>query len=78
MSIDLDRILNKHTTFASYEPEVFPGLIYRILDPKITLLIFVSGKIVITGAKRRQDVEEAFEKIMYVLKDAQKASYPFN
>lgn len=34
-----------------YEPEVFPGLVYRMKDPKVTFLVFVSGKIVITGAK---------------------------
>jgi hypothetical protein len=34
-----------------YEPEIFPGLIYRMRQPKIVLLIFVSGKIVLTGAK---------------------------
>jgi hypothetical protein len=34
-----------------YEPELFPGLIYRMVQPKIVLLIFVSGKIVLTGAK---------------------------
>jgi hypothetical protein len=37
--------------FMQYEPELFPGLIYRMKQPKIVLLIFVSGKIVITGAK---------------------------
>jgi len=36
---------------AKYEPELFPGLIYRMVDPKIVLLIFVSGKVVLTGAK---------------------------
>ena len=36
-----------------YEPELFPGLIYRMRQPKIVLLIFVSGKIVLTGAKVR-------------------------
>ena len=34
-----------------YEPEQFPGLIYRMRDPKVVLLIFASGKIVCTGAK---------------------------
>lgn len=33
----------------SYEPELFPGLVYRMMQPKCTLLIFVTGKIVITG-----------------------------
>ena len=36
-----------------YEPELFPGLIYRMRSPKIVLLIFVSGKVVITGGKAR-------------------------
>lgn len=35
-----------------YEPELFPGLIYRMKVPKIVLLIFVSGKVVLTGACR--------------------------
>ena len=39
--------------FLQYEPELFPGLIYRMKSPKIVLLIFVSGKIVLTGAKVR-------------------------
>lgn len=34
-----------------YEPELFPGLIYRHQAPKVVLLIFVSGKVVLTGAK---------------------------
>ena len=32
-----------------YEPELFPGLIYRMKQPKVVLLIFVSGKVVLTG-----------------------------
>lgn len=35
--------------FPSYEPELFPGLIYRMIKPRIVLLIFVSGKVVLTG-----------------------------
>lgn len=35
----------------SYEPELFPGLIYRMVKPRIVLLIFVSGKVVLTGKK---------------------------
>ncbi|GMG14631.1 unnamed protein product [Phytophthora fragariaefolia] len=37
-----------------YEPEMFAGLIYRMLRPKCTLLIFISGKIVITGCEVSQ------------------------
>ncbi|MFA7375483.1 MAG: TATA-box-binding protein, partial [Methanothrix soehngenii] len=41
-----------------YEPEVFPGLVYRIKVPKIVVLIFSSGKLVITGGKTVNDCEE--------------------
>lgn len=50
-----------------YEPEVFPGLIYHMLDPEIVLLIFVSGKIVLTGAKQKNQIYEAFNKIYPIL-----------
>ena len=36
-----------------YHPETFPGLIFRMIEPKVVLLIFTSGKIVLTGAKTR-------------------------
>ncbi|MCP1661859.1 MAG: TATA-box-binding protein [Methanocalculus sp. MSAO_Arc1] len=39
-----------------YEPEQFPGLVYRIEDPKIVALLFSSGKIILTGGKNLQDV----------------------
>ena len=50
-----------------YEPEIFPGLIYHMLSPEIVLLIFVSGKIVLTGAKERGEIYDAFKKIYPVL-----------
>uniref|UniRef100_A0A453JIZ8 TATA-box-binding protein n=1 Tax=Aegilops tauschii subsp. strangulata TaxID=200361 RepID=A0A453JIZ8_AEGTS len=49
--IRLEGLAYSHGAFSSYEPELFPGLIYRMRQPKIVLLIFVSGKIVLTGAK---------------------------
>jgi len=39
-----------------YEPEQFPGLIYRMDDPKVVILLFASGKLVCTGAKKEEDV----------------------
>lgn len=41
-----------------YEPEQFPGLVYRIPDPKIVALLFSSGKIILTGGKTMEDVEK--------------------
>ncbi|PSN89950.1 TATA-box-binding protein [Candidatus Marsarchaeota G2 archaeon OSP_D] len=52
-----------------YEPEQFPGLIYRMSDPKVVLLIFSSGKMVCTGAKREEEVRQAVEKIYAKLAD---------
>jgi len=46
-----------------YEPEQFPGLVYRLSEPKVVVLLFGSGKLVCTGAKKPQDVERAVEKI---------------
>ncbi|CAB3247644.1 unnamed protein product [Arctia plantaginis] len=49
--IRLEGLVLTHGQFSSYEPELFPGLIYRMVKPRIVLLIFVSGKVVLTGAK---------------------------
>ena len=46
-----------------YEPEQFPGLIYRMDDPKVVILLFASGKLVCTGAKREEDVYIAVDKL---------------
>ena len=53
-----------------YEPEQFPGLVYRIDEPKVVVLLFGSGKLVCTGARRPSDVEKAVEKITAELKAA--------
>ena len=52
-----------------YEPEQFPGAVYRMSDPKTVLLLFSTGKIVITGAKEEKQVFEAVEKIRALLSE---------
>src|SRR2546423_11262554 len=49
--IHLERLNSHHRNFCSYEPELFPGIIYRVIKPEVTLLIFASGKIILNGAK---------------------------
>jgi transcription initiation factor TFIID TATA-box-binding protein len=49
--------------YAMYEPEVFPGLIYRMQEPKTVFLIFSTGRIVCTGAKKKEIVREAVKKL---------------
>lgn len=70
--IRLEGLVYAHSTFASYEPELFPGLIYRLVSPRVVFLIFVSGKIVITGAKTENDLCEAFTKMFPVLYEYRK------
>ncbi|ELT91221.1 hypothetical protein CAPTEDRAFT_209597 [Capitella teleta] len=70
--IRLEGLVLTHSQFSSYEPELFPGLIYRMVKPRIVLLIFVSGKVVLTGAKVRGEIYEAFENIYPILKGFKK------
>jgi transcription initiation factor TFIID TATA-box-binding protein len=52
-----------------YEPEQFPGLIYRMSDPKTVLLLFSSGKIVCTGGKSEKMVYDSVNKLYEVLSE---------
>lgn len=72
--IRLEGLVLTHQQFSSYEPELFPGLIYRMIKPRIVLLIFVSGKVVLTGAKVRGEIYEAFENIYPILKGFRKTT----
>jgi len=70
--IRLEGLVLTHSQFSSYEPELFPGLIYRMVKPKIVLLIFVSGKVVLTGAKVKEEINTAFNNIYPILKSFKK------
>jgi transcription initiation factor TFIID TATA-box-binding protein len=52
-----------------YEPEQFPGLIYRMDEPKVVILVFASGSLVCTGAKKEQDVYDAVHKLHVILEE---------
>ena len=73
--IRLEGLASEYLKFCSYEPEMFPGLIFHMLEPKIVLLIFVSGKIVLTGAKNREDIYKAYDKILPILMKFRKGMY---
>jgi len=60
--LDLDMIAQSLAE-AEYEPEQFPGLVYRIKEPKVALLLFSSGKIVCAGARSTEDALKAVEKL---------------
>ncbi len=54
---------------AMYEPEVFPGMIYRMADPKSVFLLFSTGKVVCTGAKNKESVREAIWKLNSLVRE---------
>ena len=58
-----------------YEPEQFPGLIYRMDEPKVVILVFTSGKLVCTGAKKEEDVHEAVSKLHKKLEEEELIFY---
>jgi len=55
--------------YAMYEPEVFPGLIYRMQEPKTVFLIFSTGRIVCTGAKKKEIVRDAVLKLNHQVRE---------
>jgi len=63
---DLERIASRFEN-VEYEPEVFPGLVFRLDDPKVVILLFVSGKGVCAGAKSMRDVTRAAQNINKIL-----------
>ena len=73
-SVDLEK-----TTYSlertMYEPEQFPGLIYRMNDPKVVILIFASGKLVCTGAKKEEQVSVAVTKLQETLEKKELIRY---
>jgi len=67
--IPLERIV-EHLEGTEYEPEQFPGLVYRMKDPKAAALIFSSGKIVCTGARSIKDVKRVVKKVVEMIKSS--------
>jgi len=60
-----------------YEPEQFPGLIYRMTEPKVVILVFASGSLVCTGAKKEQDVYDSVRKLHVMLEEQNLIFYEY-
>jgi transcription initiation factor TFIID TATA-box-binding protein len=58
-----------------YEPEQFPGLIHRMLDPKTVILVFSSGKLVCAGAKNEKDVHRSVHNLHSLLEEKNLMKY---
>ncbi|TYZ64713.1 hypothetical protein PybrP1_011067 [[Pythium] brassicae (nom. inval.)] len=57
-----------HSDHCTYEPELYPALIYRLEKPKVKILVFVSGKVVFTGSKEPRELRAAFDAIVPILR----------
>ena len=66
----------KYRPFTTYNPEIFAGVIFRIPEPRVTLLIFASGKIVMTAARNKEMLEEAAEWVYRILQMFNKETEP--
>ena len=61
--LKLDDMSTAYGACCSYEPDMFPGLVLRIAEPKVVYLCFRSGKIVITGARDRGMISSSFASV---------------
>src|SRR6056297_2705882 len=55
-----------------YEPEQFPGLVYKLIEPNATFLLFSNGKLVCTGTKNRPQLEESMKQLLKNVKEGLK------
>lgn len=72
MAIDLPGLYEAGREFRGsviYEPEQFPGVMFRMKNPRVVFLIFSSGKLVCAGAKREKDVYEATDRLVAMLEE---------
>ena len=68
LSIDITRIYSEKNSQCTYQPKIFPGLIFRPSCSPIVLLIFKSSRIIVTGARTYADILSGFAEIFEVLR----------
>jgi len=73
--IDLENVVYKLKK-VMYEPEQFPGAVFRMDEPKVVFLIFSAGKLVCVGAKKEPDVYTAVNKLQELLEEKELIFYP--
>lgn len=71
--VRLEDLNESHAQFSRYEPELFPALIYRLVRPRTVMLIFVNGKVVITGGKSREELQQALDSMYPILRSFRKS-----
>jgi len=61
--LDLDRFYRENNIECTFQRTMFPGLVYRAVDSPVVMLIFASGRVVVTGAKSTASVERAWDAL---------------
>lgn len=64
-ALKLVELSRAYGPYVSYEPDLFPGLVFRTTAPKLVFLIFRSGKVVITGAKCREEIQKTWSMLFH-------------
>ncbi len=65
--VDLEKV-SKAIDEISYDPDMFPGAVYRMEEPHVAVVIFDSGRVMCTNARSVEDVKTAFETLIGLLK----------
>lgn len=66
--LDIEALYERYHIYSTYQSHIFPGLIFRYPNLKVVALMFFSGKVVLTGAKSLNDIDEGWDVIFSLLK----------
>ncbi len=67
--VDLDRMSTQYCHLAVYSPELFPAMVFRMTSPRVSAIIFCSGKVLVVGAKLTSHLNLAMERLSPILKE---------
>ena len=66
--LDIEALYERYHIYSTYQPHIFPGLIFRYPNLRVVALMFFSGKVVLTGARSLNDIEEGWDVIFSLVK----------
>lgn len=66
--LDLKRLYDERNTTCTWQPNMFPGLVMREDNCPVVLLLFLSGRVVITGGKKEEDIENGWKMLWPIIK----------
>ena len=62
--VSLLALSRNHSEFCRYSPEIFPGLSFKMINPKASIVVFANGKVVVTGVKSFDEGVKAFHTFL--------------